>query len=169
VSARNEDSLLAPCRAWLGDFLALRSRGRKVNILPDTEQRPLRNVLTAAGLSGRFDECGAWEARVDVVGVIASDRRADLAFVELKWQAITLRDVGQLLGYCRVCRPAHAFLLSPRGVSGELRRLLTVYGRLDVLQFENRSIYVGSWNESRSEPDWSSLIPPGLTARLPPR
>lgn len=156
-----ESTLVAPCRAWLSGYLGRRFRGAEVDVLPDTERRELRSVIDQAGLSGEFPEASAWEVQVDVVGVVRRRSRVHLSFVELKSGPIKLVDVGQLLGYCRVCRPSEAFVLSPVGPSADLRRLLTVYERTDILTFGDEFIRVGVWNLDRGEPDWGSLSPPG--------
>lgn len=162
----SEEELLAPCRKWFQRYLQERNRRSKCEILENTDRRQLRYVLNEAGLSGEFPEASAWEVKVDVVGFIRRRSIASLAFVELKVVPISLRDVGQLLGYCRVCRPTEAFLLSSQGLSSQLLRLLTSYGRTDVLEFGRETIRVGSWDYERGTPDWSSIIPPGALPQL---
>jgi hypothetical protein len=163
-----ESELLDPCRGWLESYLNSAYPKSTITVLPDTQQKQLRAVLSAAELTEHFPECSAWEVKVDVAGVVQRRSGVHLAFVELKVPAISLADVGQLLGYCRVCRPTDAFLLSAGGISSDLTRLLTVYGRLDVLDFDGRSMQVGRWDKDRCQPDWSSLIPGGLLASVGP-
>lgn len=157
-----ESLLTAPCRTWLAQFLRRQYPRSTCSVLVDTERRGLRRALDEAGLIAYFPEASAWEVQVDVVGVVQRKRTVELTFVELKRSAIKLVDVGQLLGYCRVCRPAQAFLLSPRGPSGSLHRLLTAYGRTDLLLFEGHSIQVGAWDSQSGAPNWQTLIPGGL-------
>lgn len=157
----SEVELLSPCRNWLKTYIQEKHKRAKCEILENTDRRQLRYVLNDAGASSEFPESSAWEVKVDVVGIIRRSSKTSLAFVELKAVPISLRDVGQLLGYCRVCQPADAFLLSSQGVSTELFRLLTTYGRTDVLQFGRKIIRVGAWDNFRKIPDWSEMIPPG--------
>jgi len=161
-----ERRLYAPCRSWLQVALQAQHPRSTVVVLPDTDRRKLGQVLEAAEYSDRFPESSAWNVRVDVVAVIERRRLCSLAFVELKSRPITLVDVGQLLGYCRVCKPELALLLSPSGVSAELSRLLNGFGRTDILTFERNTIVVGKWDVRRSMPDWQHLTPPGLFPRL---
>lgn len=166
MSRGTEQSLLQPCRDWLHLHLNRRHRQGRILILPNTDRRQLRHSLVEIGLQGKFPESSAWEIKADVVAVVQRQRASSLVLIELKATAATLRDVGQLLGYCRVCRPEEAFLLSARGLSPELRRLLTVYGRTDILEFGGKSLRVGKWDEARNEPDWGSVIPSGASATL---
>jgi hypothetical protein len=160
--------LLEPCRTWLGRFLGEKYPKSNVMVLPKTERLQLRHVLVDAGLDSEFPESSAWEVRVDVVGVISRRGLRNLAFVELKATPISLVNIGQLLGYCRVCRPAGAFLLSPAGLSTDLARLLTDYGRTDILTFGRSVIHVGRWDAIRRQPDWASVIPSGVLQSLHP-
>lgn len=161
-----ERLLLRPCRQWLQEHLRRQHKRSEVLILPDSDRCQLRHALVAAGLHDRFPESSAWEIKVDVVAVVAGKRSPTLALVELKASPATLRDVGQLLGYCRVCRPTEAFLLSSKGISTELQRLLTVYGRTDILEFDRRILRVGKWDSLRNAPDWGSMIPGASGATL---
>ncbi len=169
VAKRLEDKLLKPCRDWLRSFLAQKHHRASIKILPNTDHQQLRRALNGCGLTSFFPESSAWEVKVDVVAVILRGSAAKLVFTELKAKSITLRDVGQLLGYCRVCRPAGAFILSPEGPSSDLHRLLITYGRTDILRFGDEYIRVGAWDGARKSPDWSSLIPSGVLATVAPR
>lgn len=159
---RNEEAkLLKPCREWLEKFLREKHRRATITLLSKTDRQQLRYSLNAIGLMERFPDSTAWEVKVDVAAVLEQRGKSDLVFVELKANAITLRDVGQLLGYCRICRPISAFLLSPKGPSADLERLLKTYGRTDVLAFGSTTIRVGRWNLQQKGPDWGTLIPSG--------
>jgi hypothetical protein len=162
VSIPAEHELLEPCRIWLLEFLRQKHRRAEIEVLPDTHKKELGAILSARGYARLFRDCSEWEVMVDVVAIVATKGKASLVFVELKSKPIKLRDVGQLLGYCRVCRPLQAFLLSPDGLSGKLHSLLATYGRSDVLQFDGGTIHVGNWDASRAQPAWGELIPGGV-------
>ena len=166
MAKREEDKLLEPCRRWLSGFLKEKYPRATVIILPKTDRKQLRYALNDAGLASSFPESSAWEVRVDVVAAVQQRRQTTLVFVELKAKPISLVDVGQLLGYCRVCRPRGAYLLSSQGLSSDLHRLLTTYGRTDVSDFGNDAMRVGRWDVARASPDWSSMIPPGDLATI---
>jgi hypothetical protein len=104
----------------------------------------------------------AYEIQVDVTGMVRTGDLIRLAFVECKIGPITLRDVGQLLGYSLVARPEWSFLLSPAGLSDRLNTLLVTYGRQDVLGYaRNRVIRLAAWSTARREIEASTLIPKG--------
>jgi hypothetical protein len=99
---------------------------------------------------------------VDVTGMVRYRDSIRFAFVECKVGQITLRDVGQLLGYSLVARPDWSFLISPAGISDRLNMLLVTYGRQDVLGYgKNRAIRLATWNTSRREIESSTIVPRG--------
>ena len=161
ATVHEEEHLYPPCREWLAAFLTEHYRRSEITILNDTDRRKLSAVIQSAGFAEYFPECSVWDVKVDVVGLIQSARSSFLAFVELKTKPVTLRDLGQLIGYCRVCKPVFALLLSPNGLSQELGRLLKSYGRLDVLTIPNGQIGVGTWDQTQSSPEWQTMIPGG--------
>lgn len=99
---------------------------------------------------------------MDVTGLIKKTNSLQLAFVECKVGPITLRDVGQLLGYSLVARPTLSFLISPRGLTDRLATLLLTFGRTDILNYSNGcAICLAVWDIQRHEADLSGIVPRG--------
>ena len=156
----NERALYAPVIRWLRGELQDRFPRADVEAY-DTHSASLAAWLDAQGLSGAFPEHTAWDIKVDVTGLIKSRRAVDLVFVECKTSPLTLGHVGQILGYCLVGRPRYALLLSTSPPNRRLVRLLTVFGRQDVLQYgPGRTIKLVTWDSGRGQPYAESLIPP---------
>ena len=128
----------------------------------DTHKTELSSFLRREGFHRHFPDSSAYEIEVDVTGVIERRDSVKLAFVECKIGPITLRDVGQLLGYSLVARPELSFLVSPRGLSDRLAAQLLTFGRQDILVYgKDRLIRLGVWDEARGELDVSTLVPKG--------
>lgn len=146
---------------WLRRYL--QDRFKKANVVAhDTHKVELSAFLRSEKLHSLVGGYDAYEIQVDVTGIVRSGDSVRFAFVECKVGPITLRDVGQLLGYSLVARPEWSLLISPSGVSDRLNELLMTYGRQDVLSYgRNRTIRVGTWNVNRREVDAASLIPRG--------
>jgi hypothetical protein len=89
---------------------------------------------------------------VDVTGAALSTERngrkiLHLAIVEVKTHAINLRDLSQVTGYAKVVLPDFAFIISPKGWSESLHRLIRDFGRVDVLEYApKRKVIVAKWN-----------------------
>lgn len=128
----------------------------------DTHSIDLAALLRREGVQTFFKDCDAFEIQVDVTGIVKTASAVKLAFVECKIGPITLRDVGQLLGYSLVARPEWSYLISPKGLSDCLNRLLTTYGRQDILRYgKSQSMRLAAWNIDRGEIDLSTVLPKG--------
>jgi hypothetical protein len=122
----------------------------------------LSGFIAMQGLQGSFPDYAAYEIKVDVTALLFLRSAVKLAFVECKIGPITLRDVGQLLGYSLVAQPEKSLLISPRGVSDRLSTLLVTLGRTDILSYgRDRHLRLASWNWQRGEIDLPTVLPKG--------
>jgi len=157
----NEDVLYRPVAEWLERYLKARHPRAEI-ASHDTHKSDLSAFLRTHQLSCHFGDCSAYEIKVDVVAVVKARGRVSLAFAECKKGPITLRDVGQLLGYSLVARPEFSILISPEGLSARLTSLLMTFGRQDILSYGNgRMIRLAEWNLRRSEVNLATLVPKG--------
>ena len=159
---------------WLQSFLSARFPRGEVGVW-DTHKSDLNRLISARGLQGHFDSdvWRTYEIRTDVTAFLRHRKARGLVFVECKLRAISLRDLSQLLGYCRIARPLLAFLISPVGAGGSLRSLVSVYGRSDVLEYDwpkgkmARSIVVAKWNRASRDLDMTTVLPLGAAGKQP--
>lgn len=163
---RSEKSLYPAVCQWLEKWLA--RRYDSISTL-DTSDRKLSQIVPELGISKMLPEHWvSWDIRVDVLG-IGYDRHTPqkivLAFVECKMKPISLLHLGQLLGYCRVAKPAHAFLISPAGISSSLIKLLDVYRRESILEYDDgekvRKICLARWDVNSQSIVPDSILPRG--------
>jgi hypothetical protein len=129
----------------------------------DSHNIKLSRLVNDLGLQSLFPQFNAWDVKVDITGIVSNAKMGYVTLVECKVKQLTLRDVGQLLGYSRVVNPILSVLTSPAWASDPLITLLHDYGRLDVLEYgsEQRYIRIGRWDPTRAEIIASSIIPPG--------
>jgi hypothetical protein len=156
-----ESDLYEPVRDWLERTLKQRFRQCDVKAY-DTSHSTVSSVIANLGLQSAFPQSGVWDIQVDITALVMG-RRNLLAFVECKSASITLRDVGQLLIYCRVARPVAAMLLSPNAPTDNLRTLLAVYGRYDILNYDDddKRILLVQWDAARKAIIHGATLPPG--------
>ena len=108
-----------------------------------------------------FPEYATYKIRVDLLGVILEKDKCNLVFVEVKDTPLSLINLSQLLGYCKILRPEFAFLISPKGLAKPLSQLLVHFNRLDILEFDkNKFVRVAKWNPARNAIEIDSIIPP---------
>jgi hypothetical protein len=127
----------------------------------DTHSLQLLNLVVSEGVQTLFPDYPAYDIKVDVTGLVLSRSGAKFAFVECKIGPITLRDVGQLLGYSLVAQPEISILLSPCGLTDWLSTLLVTLGRTDILTYGNRSLRLATWDMERKEIEAASVVPRG--------
>jgi len=128
----------------------------------DTSRQRLSSFLERNGLLKAFVGSEAFEIEVDITGLMRRGSKTHLAFVECKIGPISLKDIGQILGYSRVASPMLSVILSPAGMSDSVNLLLTVYNRVDILEYgDGKRIKIGTWDLDRKQLDPSSVIPPG--------
>jgi len=161
MKIRTESDLYEPVRAWFEGVLSRRFPRCQVRAY-DTSRTRLGTFIAQRALQAQFPQSGVWDIQADITALITG-RRNGVAFVECKTGPIKLRDVCQLLGYCRVVRPLAAMLLSLQPPSAILRTLLCDYGRYDVLEYDDdkRRILLVRWDPDRGSILHAETLPPG--------
>jgi len=158
--SKKEKSLYKPILIWLNEYLKNKNPRAKISV-HDVHSTDLCDFLERSSFKKYFPEYSTYKIRVDLLGVIEKDNKCKLVFVEVKDGKLTLLNYSQLLGYCRVVKPADAFLVSPRGLGKPLNQLLNHFKRLDILEYySNHFIKIAKWDESRNSILMDSVIPP---------
>jgi hypothetical protein len=89
-----------------------------------------------------FNFCEKFRIRPDIVGFLIKSKK--LVFEEAKITQLSLKDLGQLLGYCFVAQPEEAILISSQPPSLSLIKILKA--RPDLLEYgNNKKIQIGQW------------------------
>ncbi|MBC8491425.1 MAG: hypothetical protein H8D42_02595 [Candidatus Marinimicrobia bacterium] len=160
MNDRSEIKLYPVITVWLKNYLLSKYKNAEISVF-DTHKTNLSKFLQIKSLHRKFSEFDTFEIKTDITAVLTIKERTELVFVEVKSNPITLKDIGQLLGYCRVAKPIEAFLISPEGISTALHNLLIKYGKIDILGFEKNMIKIAKWNIDSNDIDYSSIIPRG--------
>lgn len=159
-----EREMYKPVRQWLHHFLRSRFRGAQIDAYDSSELRLSRLIEDKNLYEGLPPDWPTWDIQVDVTGFAQSPNGTHLALVECKLKPLTLDHLAQLLGYARIARPHFAFLISPQGLKDPLRKLLTVYQRLDVLEYfaetdhMARALILARWDVSARTIAFDSLV-----------
>ena len=128
----------------------------------DTSRQDLSEFLRRGKIHSFFPEFETYVIKVDVTATIKHKNTCELAFVECKLNSINLKDISQLLGYSKVVKPRHSFIISPAGISSPVNTLVKIFKRYDILEYAGSSrIRIAQWNKITQEIDISTLLPPG--------
>ncbi len=159
-----ERDLYRPVCDWLTDFLRQKYRSAHSVWADDTSRSSVADFLRRYNLTGYVPYWVTLDIPVDVTGAALIFTRQNrqllrLAIVEVKMHPINLRDLSQLIGYAKVVRPDHAFIVSPKGWTENLQRLVWEFGRTDVLEYApNRRIVVARWDVASDSVRWGEVL-----------
>lgn len=158
--SKREIALYPQILTWLETYLENKNPKAVVKTY-DVHAVDLSDFLQRNKYTKFFPEYATYKIRVDLLGVILKQDKCHLVFVEVKDTPLSLINLSQLLGYCKILKPDFAFLISPKGRAKPLNQLLVHFNRLDILEFnKNKYIRVAKWNTERQAIDNDSVIPP---------
>ncbi len=146
-----EQQLYHPICCWLTDYLQRMYPRALSVIVEDTSRLTVATFLERNNLLRWIPVGDVFDIKVDITGAVVHQKKnkhiIDLAIVEVKVCAISLRDFSQILGYSRVVIPKHSFIISPEGWSSTLQHLIRDYKRVDILEYsKGKQIVVAKWD-----------------------
>ncbi len=154
-----EVGLYKPIRDWLNMYLKDKYKGYEIITVVTNSER-LDRVLRRYGVI--MEMANGVDIRIDILGIVRNQRAVKLFFVEAKKTKLTLRDLGQLWGYCKLVDPEEAFLMTSSDL-GSLNKILNIFKREDLLDFGDGKIIkkmkVAIWNVKTNAPDLGTIIP----------
>ena len=160
-NVRFEKELYEPMRIWFKEYLQDKYKGAEI-ITIDSHAQNLDYFLEKEDIIQLFPQTVGLDIQIDVLGIIKTKRRTEIAFIEAKKTQLNLHDLGQLWAYCKLCSPSEALLLSSRGL-GSLGKILHNLNRTDLLDFGVgkiiRRMQVAKWDLSRNGVDYKTLVP----------
>ena len=163
-----EEDLYPQVRNWLESELRSSMRGAERINAYITPRTSVTRLLESEGLAPFFNsEYITYDIRVDITGVVVKNGRGHLVFVECKMNKISLRDFSQLLGYSVVARPLYSLIISPKGISDSLQKLIDSFSRTDILKYgRDRRIALAKWDIAKKDIDRMTIIPRGWSFKL---
>jgi hypothetical protein len=122
---------------WLENYLRDQNNG-EIIISEIVATKKLSNLPSLQPFPEIIDLVEKLEIRPDVVGFVNDSK---MTFIESKIDAISLSNVGQLLGYCMIANPDSAYLISTKPISAALTLILSTYEEL--LEYNGKMIQIG--------------------------
>ncbi|MDD4980233.1 MAG: hypothetical protein PHC54_03020 [Candidatus Omnitrophica bacterium] len=157
----SEKELYPEIIKWLEKYLEGKYPKAEIKAY-DTSRQDLSEFLRHHKLHSFFPEFETYVIKIDITASIKHKDKCDLAFVECKLNSINLNDISQLLGYSRVVRPRHSFIISPNTISAPVSTLIKIFKRYDILDYATGArIRIAQWNKITQGIDISTLLPPG--------
>jgi hypothetical protein len=139
-----EQRLYAPVSAWLEKHFSDKY-GEQIKF-SDTSSFYLHKFMLDNNLYDVFESYEEYRIKPDLVGFLLSSKKIILA--EVKINEMTLKDLGQLRGYCLVSKPEIAILISKEEPSITLKKLLKT--NKEILSFnDGKIIEIGVWDGNK--------------------
>ena len=146
---RNEIDIYPDLIVWLENKLKddFGKKAKKITVL-DTHDSDLSNFIIKLKYQRFFADFPTYKIRQDITGFIEYEDKVELIFVEVKIGQLKLIDLSQIIGYSCIAMPIFSILIAPAGMGSTLAKLLTSFGRKDILEFRpGRKIKVLKWDE----------------------
>lgn len=154
-----EVDLYEPMCQWLHTYLQDKFKDHKIiTVITNNERldRVLRRYDIVKEMANGID------IQIDILGIAYKRKTAKLFFIEAKKNSLSLRDLGQLWGYCKLVDPEEAFLMTSSDL-GSLNKILNIFKREDLLDFGDgtkiKKMKVAVWNTKTNSPDFSTMVP----------
>ncbi len=145
---------------WLESYLKdkFAKESNKITVL-DTHNSYLSNFILELKYQIYFPEFSTYQIQQDITGFIEYNDKVELVFVECKLNELSLLNLSQLIVYSVIAKPFISILLSPKGMSNSLDKLLNVYNRKDILEYRpERKISVIKWDIYKQDIDYMNSI-----------
>lgn len=124
IRTNPEQELYAPLTSWFKAHLS-KTYGQDA-LAYDVSSGNLNQFISRdKDLLDVFDYCNNYRIKPDIVGFLHKSK--EMAFIEAKVTALSLKEVGQLMGYCLVAKPVEAWLVSSKSPSASLIRILQAH------------------------------------------
>ena len=148
-------------RNWLEKFLRMRltdSHEVLEVLIPESSLSKLNNehIKSIANYS-------SWDFKPDVVAILQEKdtKKITLAILNRSNSALSLKEIGEINLYAKLCGAEFAFLTSLNGISSEVSLLLIEDEiRERLLEYSpNKNIIIFSWSEADNNVDSKSIVP----------
>jgi ribosomal protein S27E len=144
--------MFEPVARWLHRFLSDRFKNAQIETYVPSSMCLSRLIADGSLHKGLSSDWPTWNIRIGVVGFIRFPHTTHLALVDCRNTALTFDHMARAVACARIARPHFAFLIAPQGANRSLSQLLTVYRRLDVLEYFaeqgrlSRALIVARWD-----------------------
>lgn len=156
-----EKDLYEPIQGWLQTLLENYYPSKRIRTFI-TSEVSLAKFIQSKGWMDKFPGYMTYECKVDVLGLIEGNRKADFILIEVKLKPLSLTNIAQLIGFTRVIKPLHSLIISPKWLSSPMKTLFDIYRRFEILTFgKNQSIRICKWDTEKKDIDYNFIYPPG--------
>ena len=142
---------------WLDIFLKKKFPDHSIEVI---ENPGTLNKSSIEKLK-RFENISFLEFEPDVLGILEeeSTKKVELVFLNRETKAYGIREIGEMLCFCKLAKPKVAMMVSLRGISPQVNKMINHEKKYDILSFGSEKIKIFRWDEKNDEIDKLTITP----------
>ena len=144
---------------WLQDFLGKKYGGcSHINVI---QPKTSLNRLTDINLKLNIPNISFLDFKPDILGILThvKTNETELVFLNREVKAFGLREIGEMVCYCRLANPKIALMISSQGLASPIDKMINHNKRNDIISYNNRNIFIFRWDREKDEIDHLSITP----------
>jgi len=152
-----KEELTEKLESWLDNFL--KKKFTNYNI----------EILTKAGFLNRsanqklqkLANISFLEFEPDILGILEEKmtKEIELVFLNREIKAYGIREIGEMLCFCRLAKPKLAMMVSLRGLSPQVNKMINHEKKYDILSYDLNKIKIFRWDECLNDIDKLTITP----------
>jgi len=151
---------------WIHDFLKSQFKDSEV-LTEDTSRIKLSKWLFDKGLCSRIRGAEFFDFNIGITAVTINEKDLRLYLIEHKSKIISIKDVSQMWGLCRIVQPYRSIIISHFGANENLIKLIVDNAQIDVLRYGGKEnidslIRIYKWDTERNDVDFFASLPLGF-------
>lgn len=143
VRTNPEQILYLPISKYLGKYFS-KVYNEQI-VFHDTSSYYLNKFISHNQVAQEFEYYQEYKIKPDLVGFVIKNKKILMA--EVKATQLSLKDLGQLRGYCLVANPEYAILVSDKEPAINLKKILSI--NRDILKYAGKEIKIGAWKNNK--------------------
>tara|TARA_Y100001936_G_C16086351_1_gene682047 strand:+ start:1743 stop:2234 length:492 start_codon:yes stop_codon:yes gene_type:complete len=118
------------------------------------------NILQDVDLS-KMVNVGLMEFKPDILGILTNKKtkQIELILLNREIKKFGLREIGEMLCYCRLTNPKLAIMASLKGLSPDIDKMINHQKRKEILEFNDNVIQLFRWDQHKTRIDKYSITP----------
>lgn len=115
----------------------------------------------------KFPEYSNWDFTPDFTILLKKkkikkkEKEYELILINRESKSLGLRSIGEIMSYNKLCDPLYSFLVTDKGHSNEISYfMINETFRDKLMNFNNKSLIIFSFDENSSKIKENSIIPP---------
>lgn len=119
------------------------------------------NILSNSKLS-IIPNVGLMEFKPDVLAILVDrndSNNVELIFLNRELKKFGLREIGEMLCYCRIAKPKLTIMASLQGLSPAVDRMINHSKKNQLISYDGNHIVIFRWDEEQYAIDEYSITP----------